>query len=227
MNLSKDIVGLIGLKLDYKNILNFSLASKNIRKCLDNDFWRNKLYQEYPFSEELQKNFDTMDFQQLYKNIQFEIKFVTTANEKDFKLLSGNPQFFHPALTNFLLHANYGVTLKTNVPLNYVLWPLVKKGIISQKIMSGLICVYLKDNIIIENGEYYGKVTDDMRKYLGQYSGYFKDKIKMSEIYNLFRHDISPYKNELLKTIPIVNLCDIIKDSNDIFKFLTLYIFKN
>lgn len=108
--MNKDILVIIALKLEYKDILNFCLTEKRIYKLIyeNNNFWRNKLYREYPFSK-----ISNTDFRQLFVNIQIE------------KVNCRKPKFMCKELCKFLFNTDFKKCVE--IPLNYVLF--LSKGI--------------------------------------------------------------------------------------------------
>ena len=108
--MNRDILGIIALKLDYKNILNFCLTEKRIYKSIyeNNNFWRKKLYKEY----QLNKNLGYF-YSQLFVNIQIE------------KVNCRKPKFICNKISEFLFNTDFENC--TEIPLNYVLF--LSKGV--------------------------------------------------------------------------------------------------
>ena len=119
-NVSKDILFMIAIDMDYPDILKFCSTPKRINKyiCANNSFWRNKLYKKYPFLlSHIQKR---NDLKFLYRDIEKEIeklKRATNGENKGFMTL----KYISPEFANFFLNADFGNISNTNIPLNYIL----------------------------------------------------------------------------------------------------------
>ena len=223
--LSKDVLVLLAMELNYTDIIKFCSTSKNINKYVyqNNDFWRNKLYKEYPFS----RNLDTTNSRKLYHEIvkELDIEKVNTFTEEDINVTEfDTPVYLRPELVDFLLQADLGVIGKNQIPQKYFIFPFLRKGILRTPMITSLLSSYLKKHQFVENGKFKYRVGDDMNRYLGKYLKQVEDDDIAYRIpfnrngfdFNRLRNLASKFKipdNELtpsqilaLKTIPLAYL---------------------
>ena len=208
--MDKDILQLIALKLNERDILNFSLSEKRIYKYVfeNNIFWRNKLYKDYPFSKVQSKN-----FRNLYVNIRIEIRKVTTLVYNDNVENSEwyRPTFICNELKDFLLSIDFGYIKNTKIPLTYILFPLLSKGIFCQNIAVYLLMNYLRINRVEK--DYYcstAEMDKHLEKYYSKINGFDKNKFTIITLFNEIKIF---FLHSELKNIPYNNLYDTILKS--------------
>ena len=167
-NVSKDVLFMIAIDMDYPDILKFCSSSKRINRdiCANNSFWRNKLYKKYPFLlSHIQKR---NDLKFLYRDVDKEIeklKRVSGGQNKGFMTL----KYISPEFANFFLNTDFGDIPNTNIPLNYILWPLLQKGIFTTAIAQRLLIIHLKNyKYHEEDGKVYYSSSPDMNLYLNK-----------------------------------------------------------
>lgn len=227
--LSKDTLILLAMELNYSDIIKFCSTSKKINKyvCQNNDFWRNRLYKEYPFA----RNLDTKNSKKLFQEIESEINNINTLTEEDVNATGfDTPAYVRPELIEFLLQADLGVVGKNQIPLNYFLHPALRKGILRASMVTSLLVRYLKKYKFVENGKFKYRIGDDMDKYLGKYLKQIEDHdIAINKpvpfnrnnfIFNRIlsavskfmfpRNDLTPAQIQELKTVPLANLQKLI-----------------
>lgn len=134
-----------------------------------NNFWRNKLYQTYPFCYDLHSEFQNDDFKKLYSDIETLLKKINLEPVEMIEAGFRRPFYVTQELADFFLHADLGFVSETEVPLNYILWPLLKDRIISKTLASKLFFIYIKKYEFKENDRKYYKAGPEMEKYLRKY----------------------------------------------------------
>ena len=169
-NVSKDVLFMIAIDMDYPDILKFCSTSKRINRdiCANNNFWRNKLYKKYPFLlPHIQKR---NDLKFLYRDVEKEIEKLKTKSDRNNSFNTGfdKLKYISPEFTNFFLNADFGNISGTVVPFNYVLWPLLQKGIFTMALAQRLITIHLKKyKYYDEDGiKVYYSASPDMNLYL-------------------------------------------------------------
>ena len=174
-NLPKDVVALLAIDLDYVDILKLCRSSSRMNRfiCQNEDFWRNKLYKTYPFARKLQEKFPITNFRKFYGDVEREIKSVTVI-PKDREDRAGGfdmPSFIRPELRNFFMFADFGVIPNTEVPVNYILWPIVQKGIMSRALTTKLLILHMlpKHRFVDVDGKKYFRASPEMELYLNNY----------------------------------------------------------
>jgi hypothetical protein len=228
---SKDVLFLIAIEMEYPDILRFCSTSARINKyiCANNDFWRNKLYRKYPFllSHIQQRN----DLKSLYRDVEKEIeKIKTESNGKN----SGfdKLQYITPEFSNFFLNADFGNIPDTSVPLNYILWPLLRKGIFTHNLAQKLLSFHLRKYEIREDAETAGilyqkifyTVSPEMNVYLNNsLTDLEKDNIRVFNrnkfIYkNFSRLIMKGFSHKYLEN-PAKELIDISENISDLKLF--------
>lgn len=231
--LTKDTLILLAMELNYAEIIKFCSTSKKVNKyvCENNDFWRNRLYKEYPFT----RNLDTKNSRKLFQEIGNEIKDVNTLTEEDANTSGFNiPVYVRPELIEFLLQADLGVIGKNQIPLNYFLRPELSKGILRASMVTSLLERYIRKYKFLENGKFKYRVGDDMNKYLGKYLKQIEDHDiainkpvpfnrnnfnfnRISSVAAKFvlpRNELTPSQIQELKTVPLDNLQKLIRENN-------------
>lgn len=109
------------------------------------------------------KNFLLSLNREFYRTVEGQIKQVTTTAFKPKKLIGFNlPSYIAPNLSRFLLQADIGVIPQTQVPLNYILWPVLKENILTQVLATKLLVMYLKKYAFSENGKKYFRAGPDI-----------------------------------------------------------------
>ena len=173
--LPKDVVALLAIDLDYVDILKLCRSSSRMNRflCQNEDFWRNKLYKTYPFARKLQEKFPITNFRKFYGDVEREIKSVTVIPEDRERRAGGfdMPSFIRPELRNFFMYADFGVIPNTEVPLNYILWPIVQKGIMSRALTTKLLVLHMmpKHRFVDDDGKKYFRASPEMELYLNKY----------------------------------------------------------
>ncbi len=222
--LSKDALVLLAMELDYADIIKFCQTSKKVDRyvCQNNDFWRNRLYKEYPFS----RNLDTTNSRKLYREISNEIKNVNTFSTQDV-LGFNTPVYIREELVNFLSQADLGVTKNHQIPINCLIQYSLSKGISTITILHKLIVRYLRKYIIEKNRFTVGNnMNNFLNKYLTQFEeddigkpGPFnRNNFSYMHMQPLITRLIIPTRElgvhqlkELeLKTVPLANLQKVI-----------------
>ncbi len=126
-SLPKDVLVLLAFDLDYADILKLCSSTKRINRAIcDNEyFWRNKLYKTYPFARKLQEKYPITNFRKFYQDVERNKALRGNGEERvgSFDM----PSFIKPELRNFFTYADFGVISGTEVPLNYILWPILQK----------------------------------------------------------------------------------------------------
>ena len=158
-SLPKDALVLLAMELNYADILKFCNSSKKINKyiCQNTNFWRNKTYITYPFIKDLNMKYNlNKDFKKLFSEfsiIDAQIKNVLKFDESDYTASGYKvPSFIKPELVEFFIHADIGY-VGTKIPLNYLLWLILSKGIISKVLAYSLLVIHLQKHQFIENGK--------------------------------------------------------------------------
>lgn len=154
--LSKDVLVLLAMELNYVDILKFCQSSKRINRyvCENSDFWRNWLYKEYPAAGELK---------------------VFTEEDNSASGFA-KPVYVRPELVEFLRHTNLGFISGTRVPINLILKPALEKGILNRNILTNLFANYFLKHQFMDNGKKKFRVGDNMSKYLDKYLKEIEDK---------------------------------------------------
>ncbi len=209
--LTKDTLILLALELNYMDVLKFCSTSKKINRhvCENNYFWRNKLYKEYPL---LEKG-GNRDFRKFYKEIQEQVQKINTFVEED-KHISGfdMPNFLRPEAINFLLNIDLGFIKGTTIPLKYLIWPILSKGIFTQSLFTFLLNKHLAKQ---------HRVTDDMIKYLDNYltklnidrNNFRYNKIgPLTNALFIPRKELTEFQLEELKSVGVFNLLKMVRD---------------
>jgi hypothetical protein len=153
------------------DILRLCGTSKRIDSavCQNENFWRNKLYKTYPFARKLQEKYPITNFKKFYADVDKEVKFITRVPEKIIDNTFNRPSFIKQNLVDFFLYSDFGLIPGTDVPLNYILWPILQKGVISRSISTILLSNHLRKYIFIDHGKKYFRVSPEMELYLGNY----------------------------------------------------------
>jgi hypothetical protein len=176
-NLNKDVLILLALELDYMDIFKFCDTSSKINNivCKNNNFWRNKLYKDYP-NYDFQQKHNAENYKKIYQQMVIE-KLIENTPDTSTQSYQGfkKPVFLKPEMINFLKNANFGNVIGTNIPINFLLAPLLEKGVLNYCILSPLFANHLKPYQVSK-----GKFTasPEMNRYL---SSYF-DEIEKREI---------------------------------------------
>ena len=203
-NLPKDVLVLLAMEMGYADVLRFCTSSKRINRlvCENENFWRNKLYQTYPFSKRLQEKFTPItNYREFYRTVEQQIKQVTTTGFKPKKLIGFNlPSYIAPNLSRFLMQADIGVIPDTQVPLNYILWPVLKENILTRVLATKLLGMYLTKYRFIENGKKYLRTGPDMETFL------------YKEIEYLEKNDTYPQVHFNRNKFVIVHVQNLLKD---------------
>ena len=173
--LPKDIVALLAIDLDYVDILKFCRSSSRMNRfiCQNEDFWRNKLYKTYPFARKLQEKYPIGNFRKFYGDVEREIKNIKVI-PKDREDRTGGfdmPSFIKPELINFFMYADFGVIPNTQVPVNYILWTIIQKGIMSRALTTKLLFLHMipKHRFVGDDGKKYLRASPEMEMYLNKY----------------------------------------------------------
>ena len=164
--LGRDVLVLLAIELDYSDILKFCNSSNRINNlvCKNNDFWRNKLYRDYPEYRYYKQG----NFRQIYKDVIIVNRLL---NDIPSHILNAFelPVFLKPEIINFVRNADFGNIIGTNIPLNFLLEPLLQRKILNRQILSILFGKYiLQYRYQIDNKNYY-KVGPEMNQYLSLY----------------------------------------------------------
>ena len=170
--LPKDIVALLAIDLDYVDILKLCRSSSRMNRfiCQNEDFWRNKLYKTYPFARKLQEKFPITNFRKFYGDVEREIKNIIIKPQTTERMSPLSvPLFISPELINFFMFSDFGVITDTEIPLNYILWLTLQKGVMSRDLATVLTTMHLNKYIFRENGKKFIKSSPEMDLYLGKY----------------------------------------------------------
>jgi hypothetical protein len=164
--LPKDVLVLLAMEMSYPEILKFCQTNKNINRavCKNNYFWRNKLYKDYPSLEE-------KDYLKVYSYIALGKKILDKTFDPHMQNVGFQKLIYiKQELLNFLLNADLG-TYKTDnleVPINYILLPVLDKNIFNIATTSTLFRKYLNKYKFMEGEKIYYRVGPEMDKYLNK-----------------------------------------------------------
>jgi hypothetical protein len=120
-------------------------------------------------------------------NILLKVKDVLDSKKADMKIEKGFGKgiYISEDLYNFLKHGNFGFIPKTEIPLNFLLIPLLEKRILSFDAITNLFLIYIKINKLSEGSHY--KVNSDMEKYLEKYLILLEEQDKNMDIPESFK----------------------------------------
>jgi hypothetical protein len=165
-NLGKDVLILLAMELNYGDILKFCTSSNKINNivCKNNHFWRNKLYKDYP-SYTFSKNYTLENFREIYEQMMEMDKLLE--NTTVTRMIGYNTAvFLKPEMINFLTNVDFGNIKGTNIPINFLLAPLLEKGVLSRAIVNILLATYLNKYKLNSRGF---NTTPEMNNYLSSY----------------------------------------------------------
>ena len=178
--LPKDVLVMLAIDLDYADILKLCTSSSRINRmvCQNDYFWRSKLYKTYPLAVKRLQQFPVSDLKKFYGKFDREMKRVTTLHPTvDYTITSFDlPRFISPELINFYLFADFGKIPGTELPINYLLLPLLERGVMSRSLATPLMTMHIMKNSFTENGKKFFKATPDMELYLGTYMDELEQK---------------------------------------------------
>ena len=219
-NLPKDVLFLLAIEMNYADILNFCKSSKRIDEyvCKNKFFWLNKLSKP---------NLNARNY-----------KFPIIPDElKRHAYVYRYPVFIRRELVDFFLNADMGVILNTDIPLQNIIWPILRKGIADQGLINALMAIYSSKHIFRDERKRYFRAGPDMEKYLGdtldkleRESGQFsrhpfsRNKIDFFYVNRIIKPYVYPTEN-LTETqindlksnyILLKNVSDIIKEIKNI-----------
>lgn len=211
-NLSKDVLILLAIEMDYADILNFCKSSKRIDNyvCKNKFFWLNKLSKP---------NLNARNYQ-----------FPTIPDEHKKYAAYWHPVFIRPELANFFLNADMGFIPNTDIPLQNIIWPILRKGIADRRLILSLMAIYVSKHIF-RDGKRYFRAGPDMEKYLGntldkleQNNKFSRNKIDFNQVGRIVKPYLYP-TNNLTETqmndlksnyVLLKNVSDIIQEIKNI-----------
>jgi hypothetical protein len=171
--LPKDVLVLLAIDLDYADILRLCKSSSRMNRfvCQNENFWRNKLYKIYPFARKLQEKYPISNFKKFYRDVEMQLQSTNAIQDgvNNEMIDFGTPYFIRPELVNFFMYTDFGLIPGTEVPINYILWPLLKEGIMSRNTATVLSALHAKKYSFTENGKKFFKSSPDMILYLEKY----------------------------------------------------------
>jgi hypothetical protein len=174
-------------KLDTANLLRACQIDKYTWNTVCDDlFLKRRLLSEYPEIEKYKLNTESWkqfflravhtiakmkeeyNYDYLFGNFVEQYKKLQENNGKFMDGGFAQASFIQPPLVDFLRNANFGNIAGTDIPLQFVLEPALKYGILNRVIVTILLTMYLK-KLRYEDDKKYIRSGPEMNRYLGEY----------------------------------------------------------